>query len=725
MDRLGGNGDWIDELNSAQREAVTHGSGPLLVVAGAGTGKTRTLACRVAHVIDRGAPPERILLLTFTRRAAAEMLARAARLIERPSDPSIPAGPIAPPAAARGAGRVWGGTFHAVANRLLRHHGRAVGVRPDFTVMDQADAADLMNLIRGELGLAERSRRFPRKETLAAIYSRMINAASSLGEVLERDFPWCLDERDGIRSVFESYTERKRQQNVLDFDDLLLYWNALARAELRSAGRTGTAGRTGIAGLGDLFDHILVDEYQDTNALQAEILQGMRACNQNLTVVGDDTQSIYAFRSATVRNILEFPDRFPGTRIVKLEQNYRSTQPLLDASNAVIALSSQRHAKTLWSARKGERRPALVTCLDEAEQCDEVCRSVLAWREQGIALKQQAVLFRAAHHSDQLEVELTRRNIQFVKYGGLRFLEAAHVKDVLATLRILENPWDEISWFRVLQLLDGVGPVAAGRLLDELGVRRRPRTGSAIDPAGGSPLRRMVESPPDVPPSAREGFDVLRLAVDDCAAPGLGPSSQIERLRAFLEPVFDRRYQRVQSRIHDVEQLEHIAGRYPTRARFISDLTLDPPASTGDLAGPPLLDEDYLILSTIHSAKGCEWDVVHLIHAADGMMPSDMATRNAEEIEEERRLFYVALTRAKDALSVTFPLRYYHRPRGFEDGHSYAQLTRFLPHPVRSLFDQRAAPGVASSDDDAPEAAPAGRGGRAQVDAYLARLLRS
>jgi len=577
-----------------------------------------------------------------------------------------------------------------------------------------------MNLIRGELGLAERSRRFPRKETLASIYSRMINAASSLGAVLEHDYPWCLDERDDIRGVFEGYTERKRRQNVLDFDDLLLYWSALARMELRSADPDGTS-----SNLGDLFDHILVDEYQDTNALQAEILQGMRVRNTNLTVVGDDAQSIYAFRSATVRNILEFPDRFPGTRIVKLEQNYRSTQPLLDASNAVIALSPQRHDKTLWSARKGVRRPSLVTCLDEAEQCDEVCRSVLTWREQGVALKQQAVLFRAAHHSDQLEVELTRRNIPFVKYGGLRFLEAAHVKDVLAILRILENPWDEISWFRVLQLLDGVGPAAAGRLLVELGVRRRPRTGEPIDPAGGSPLRRLVGSPPEVPPSAREGFDALRHAIGDCAAAGIAPSSQIERLRSFLEPVFDRRYQRVQSRIHDVEQLEHIAGRYPTRARFISDLTLDPPSSTGDLAGPPLLDEDYLILSTIHSAKGCEWDVVHVIHAADGMIPSDMATRNADEIEEERRLFYVALTRAKDALSVTFPLRYYHRPRGLEDGHSYAQLTRFLPHPVRTLFDQRATPGVASSDDDAPRTATAARGGRAQVDAYLARLLRS
>ncbi|HYT30870.1 MAG TPA: ATP-dependent helicase, partial [Actinomycetota bacterium] len=512
-----------------------------------------------------------------------------------------------------------------------------------------------------------------------------VNAGRPLAEVLERDFPWCAEEAAGIREIFLAYTERKRQQNVLDYDDLLLYWNALA-GHPRAGPKVAA-----------LFGHILVDEYQDTNDLQARILQGMRRENRNLTVVGDDAQAIYSFRSATVRNILEFPTRFPGARVVKLEQNYRSTPPLVDASNAVIAKSPQRHEKTLWSARAGERRPTLVTCLDEAEQSDEVCRSILEHREQGTLLRQQAVLFRAAHHSDLLEVELARRNIPFVKYGGMKFLEAAHVKDVLAVLRVLENPFDQVSWFRVLQLLDGVGPAVARRLMSELGVG-----GEAGEE--GSPLRRSIDRPPAVPPAARVGFAELRAALADCAGPGDAPgaemvraadqprlpvAAQVERLRPFLEPVFARLYTSAASRLRDVEQLEQLAAGYPTRARFLTDLTLDPPASTGDLAGPPLLDEDFVILSTIHSAKGCEWDAVHVIHAADGMIPSDMATGDPEEIEEERRLFYVALTRAKDALHVYLPLRYYRRPRGLEDPHSYAQLTRFLPSDVRGRFDER------------------------------------
>jgi DNA helicase II / ATP-dependent DNA helicase PcrA len=646
----------LESLNDPQREAATHGDGPLLVVAGAGTGKTLTLACRVAHLIDSGVAPQRILLLTFTRRAAREMLGRAQRMA-RADGPA--------------AGKVWGGTFHAVANRLLRFYGRPLGLRPDFTVMDQSDAADLLNLIRGDLGLGSGSRRFPRKDTLSAIYSRTVNAGLKLGRILERDFPWCTEEIEGIRCIFGHYAKRKRSQNVLDYDDLLLYWTALA-----SSPKLADA-------VGALFEHILVDEYQDTNALQAQILAGMRRQLRNLTVVGDDAQSIYSFRSATNRNILEFSTAFPDARVVKLEQNYRSTQPILAASNAVIALSPQRHEKTLWSERPTGRRPQLVTCLDDAEQCEEICRLILEHRERGALLKQQAVLFRAAHHSDRLEIELARRNIPFVKYGGLKFLEAAHVKDVVALLRILENPFDEVSWFRILQLLDGVGPANARRLMDGLGIRR-------ANSPGGSPVHRLLVDPPDVPASAGVELAGLRSALRDCAGQSAPPpAGQVDRLRQWLEPIFERLYPNARERLRDLEQLEMIAGGYPSRDRFISDLTLDPPVSTGDLAGPALLDEDYVILSTIHSAKGCEWDVVYVVHAADGMIPSDMATGDAEQIEEERRLLYVALTRARDSLYVTFPLRYYRRPRGLEDAHSYGQLTRFIPEQVRGLFDQR------------------------------------
>jgi len=618
------------------------------------------------------------------------MLGRASRLV------SVPAG----------ARKVCGGTFHAVANRLLRAHGRALGIRPDFTVMDQGDAADLMNLIRGELGLAGRERRFPRKETLASIYSRTVNAQARLAEVLDTAFPWCRDEAEGIRSIFRAYAVRKRRHHVLDYDDLLLYWRALASDP--GAGRR----------LRGLFDHILVDEYQDTNALQADILWHLAGPGVNVTVVGDDAQAIYSFRSATVRNILDFPLRFPGTRMVRLEQNYRSTRPIVAASNEVIALAAERHEKSLWSNRPGSARPTLTTCLDEAEQSDLVCRMALEHRERGTPLRRQAVLFRAAHHSDLLEVELARRNIPFVKYGGLKFLEAAHVKDVLALLRILDNPLDEVSWFRVLQLLEGVGPAAARRLMTELGV-------GGEDPAGPSPVRRLIDEPPAIGPAGADQLSELGAALGDCSMAEVTPSSQIERLGRFLAPVFHRRYSSPRERLRDLEQLEGLAARYPTRARFVTELTLDPPTSTGDLAGPPLLDEDYLVLSTIHSAKGLEWDVVHVIHAADGMIPSDLATGRPEEVEEERRLLYVAMTRARDALYVSFPLRYYRRPRGLEDAHSYAQLSRFLTPDVRSHLDESTTQEAHDLIDDDGRSGAADRlpdTGRERVEAFLAGL---
>jgi DNA helicase-2/ATP-dependent DNA helicase PcrA len=674
----------FEDLNPEQEAAVRHGEGPLLVVAGAGSGKTMTLAARVASLIERGTRPERILLLTFSRRAAREMVARAERLTAKDD-----------------AGRVWGGTFHAVGNRLLRLHGRALGLTPDFTVLDQADGADVMNLLRDELGYSSRERRFPRKDTLAAIYSRTVNAGERLTDVLKRSYPWCLDETEGIRDIFRAYTERKRRQHVLDYDDLLLFWKALATSP-------ATAGP-----LAAMFDHILVDEYQDTNALQADILEGMRPANgpRNVTVVGDDAQAIYGFRAATVKNILEFPERFPGTTLVKLERNYRSTPPLLAASNAVIALSPQRHEKTLRPTREGQAWPVLRVCLDEAEQSDAVCRSVLAHRESGTSLKAQAVLFRAAHHSDHLEVELARRNIPFVKYGGLKFMEAAHVKDALAVLRILENPFDEVSWFRVLQLLEGMGPASARRLMDDLEVRR------ADDAEVRSPLARFLEEPLAVPKAAAQGIRDIRVVLGDCLdADMLPPAGQLARLRTFLEPVIARKYDAAAARTRDLAQLELLASESASRGQFLADLTLDPPSSTGDLAGPPHLDEDYLVLSTIHSAKGLEWDVVHVIHAADGMIPSDMATGDVDEIEEERRLLYVALTRARDALHVSYPQRYYRRPRGLEDPHSYSQRSRFLPDEVLEHFEVVGPQVVPVPDVPEPVTAVA------DVDAFLAGL---
>jgi DNA helicase-2/ATP-dependent DNA helicase PcrA len=680
---------WADQLNDAQRRAVLHPGGPLLVVAGAGSGKTKTLASRVVHLISEGTPPERILLLTFTRRAAREMLERAGRMSDQGA-----------------AGRVWGGTFHATANRLIRIHSSALGLPPNFTVMDQSDAADLMGLVRADLDLGYGTRRFPKKETLASIYSRMVNATTKLTEILERDYPWCADDADGIRSVFSGYTQRKRNQNLLDYDDLLLFWKVLV-------GTPGAAHQ--VAGM---FDHILVDEYQDTNALQADILRAMRAGNGNLMVVGDDAQAIYSFRSATARNIFDFPQQWPEVTIVKLEQNYRSTKPILDVSNEVMAAARERYTKDLWTVRDGDRKPMLTTCLDETQQCAAVCERVLDHREQGVLLRSQAVLFRAAWHSDLLEIELSRRNIPYVKYGGLRFLEAAHVKDVLAILRILENPHDEIAWWRVLQLIEGIGPATARKIMERLGVTRSDI--SEVESLE-SILARLV----DVPVFGGHDLEELLTVLAHCAfgsAEGSQPppATQIERIRRFYETIFQRRYDGVSSRLRDLEQLEQIAASFPTRTELLTELTLDPPTSTEDLAGPPHLDDDYLNLSTIHSAKGCEWNIVHILHVSDGMIPSDMALGDEEELEEERRLLYVAMTRAKDALYLYFPLRYYHRRQGFGDAHTYAQLSRFVSEPVRALCDQSVHGVDITRDEQVPVAGAVG-----SVDAVLEDLWRS
>ncbi|MGH7178837.1 MAG: ATP-dependent helicase, partial [Tepidisphaeraceae bacterium] len=592
----------MDNLNEQQRAAATAGIEPLLIVAGAGTGKTCTLAHRVAHLIATGIDPGRILLLTFTRRAAAEMIKRVASL-------TAPNGSIV--------SQLWGGTFHAISNRLLRMHCRSLGLAENFTVIDRSDAEDVLNEVRADLHLDSSDVRFPRKATCMSIYSRCVNAAEPIEQALKAHFPWYMNYPDQLKALFRAYVARKQEQAVLDYDDLLLYWQHMMQDE-----NLGEHVRL-------QFDAVLVDEFQDTNALQAAILRGLCPDGRRLTVVGDDAQSIYSFRAATVNNILDFPDKYPGAQVTKLEQNYRSVQPILDATNAVIALSRRRHAKDLFSTRGGNQKPRLVTLCDEDQQSDYLITRILAHHEAGIPLKRQAVLFRAAHHSDALEIALGRRNIPFVKYGGLKFLEAAHVKDVLAFLRLAENPRDATSALRVLQLLDGVGPGFARRAIGHLSSR-------AWD------LKSLGALHP--PASASEqwgGFVGLMIGLRAADAP---LAQQIEQVRAFYSPILERRYDAAHVRLRDIEQLERISANFPSRRQMLTDLTLDPPSATQDLAGPPLREEDYLILSTIHSAKGCEWDVVYVIHAADGNIPSDMATEDAEQIEEERRLFYVALT---------------------------------------------------------------------------------
>jgi DNA helicase-2/ATP-dependent DNA helicase PcrA len=738
----------LAELNEQQRDAVLRSEGPLLIVAGAGTGKTATLAHRVAHKIATGSDPGRLLLLTFTRRAAAEMLRRVDGILRRleaevrhanaraategasdssgapESDAAIvpDSGPFelgadqashsdshAGAARLPASGKVWGGTFHATATRLLRLHGRTIGLEPSFTILDRGDAEDLMGVLRTELGLSKNDRRFPLKGTCMDIYSRCINARESVEEAVETHFPWCKDEVEDLRRLFAAYVDHKGEQSVLDYDDLLLFWHGLLTDP--RAGRSIRA----------RFDHVLVDEYQDTNRLQAEILQMLCPGGKNLTAVGDDAQAIYSFRAATVRNILDFPQQFPDTHIVTLEQNYRSTQAILDATNEVIAGAVERHAKNLWSRRADGAKPQLVSCEDEDEQTEFVIRQVLDHREAGLALRRQAVLFRASHHSLALELELTRRNIPFHKYGGLRFVETAHVKDLMAFLRLAENPRDLMAGTRVLMLLPGIGPKKARALMDRLadGAERAgaERAGAGFAAWAGSPA-------PTAAAAGKWGELVSLMTGIGSREPG-DLASQIKRIRLFYAPLLERLYDNARARLMDLEQLEWLAARFPDRARFLTELALDPPTYTGDLAGPPLLDEDFLILSTMHSAKGLEWDVVYVIHAADGNIPSDMATGKLEEIEEERRLFYVALTRAKDWLHVCHPLRYYTYPRSFSDVHGYAQLTRFLPEGTRRFFDQRPASDLVLPGGSEPVGGPGGQGpGGAVTTAEIRRRLK-
>ncbi len=651
---------YLERLNPQQRQAVEHGgamldeASPLLIIAGAGSGKTNTLAHRVAHLIVSGADPRRILLLTFSRRAAAEMSRRVAH---------ITASAMRERANVTTASISWSGTFHAVGARLLREYAEHVGLERAFTIHDREDSADLMNLIRHDLGYSRTEKRFPAKNTCLAIYSRTVNAQTALDEVLDADFPWCSNWRADLPALFAAYVEAKQRQHVLDYDDLLLYWAEMMADE-------------GIAGdVSSRFDHVLVDEYQDTNRLQASILLALKPNGKGLTVVGDDAQSIYSFRAATVRNILDFPGHFsPRAEVITLEHNYRSTQPILAAANAVIDLAAERFTKNLRSDRRSAERPHLVGVQDEADQARYVVEQVLHYRECGLALKTQAVLFRASHHSGPLEVELTRRNIPFVKFGGLKFLEAAHIKDVLAFLRFAENLRDRVAGFRSLQLLPGVGPATAARALDCIAARADPTA------------EFLAFAPPAAARDAWPDFiQTLRLV----RGAAVGWPAELDLVCRWYAPHLERVHEDAAIRNADLVQLAQIAQTYPSRERFLTELTLDPPSATSDEAATPLLDEDYLILSTIHSAKGQEWKSIFVLNSVDGCIPADLATGTAADIEEERRLLYVAMTRAKDHLHLIVPRRFYvQSQRRNGDRHICAARTRFIPSDILHHFER-------------------------------------
>jgi DNA helicase-2/ATP-dependent DNA helicase PcrA len=652
----------LDKLNPAQRAAATFGtpgeargwsSPPLLVVAGAGTGKTNTLAHRVAHLILNGVAPERVLLLTFSRRAAQELARRAQGIV---------ADALASASGNRTAVRLpWAGTFHSVANRLLRQYAAQVGLAPGFSVMDRGDAADMLDVARQELGLAAKDRRFPRKDTCLAIYSHCVNTRGSLDVTLIDSFPWCMESQADLKVLFARYVEAKLAQQVLDYDDLLLYWHALMQDAVLARD------------VGDRFDHVLVDEYQDTNTLQAEILLAMKPSGEGLCAVGDDAQSIYSFRAANVENILGFPARFqPPAEMIALEDNYRSTQAILDAANALMAGATQQFRKNLRSRRSAGVRPRVVTVIDEVAQAQYVVDRVLEAREQGVPLRRQAVLFRSAHHSDALELELVRRDIPYVKYGGLKFLEASHVKDLLAVLRWADNPKNRIAAQRALQLLPGMGPVNASRCFHALEMAQYDWNALA------------AWAPPA---AAREHWPALIELLTDLGAPSRTWPGQVCAARLWYEPHLARLYAEP-ARSGDLEQLERIALQFATREQFLSELTLDPPQASSDYAGTPHLDEDYLILSTVHSAKGQEWDNVHVLNVTDGNFPNEYATGKPERIEEERRLLYVAMTRAKNALDLITPLKFYVvQQQRSGDAHVYGARSRFLGRTLMATMD--------------------------------------
>ncbi len=663
---------YLEKLNERQREAVEHGvgladgvvGGPLLIIAGAGSGKTNTLAHRVAHLIVNGADPRRILLMTFSRRAASEMTRRVQRICRQV---------LGDNAAAMTDAMAWAGTFHGIGARLLRMYAEQIGLNVDFTIHDREDSADLMNIVRHDLGFSKTRNRFPTKGTCIAIYSRVVNSEASIGEVLKSSYPWVMEWERELKELFGAYVEAKQAQNVLDYDDLLLYWaQMVSDPELAED-------------VGSRFDHILVDEYQDTNRLQASILMSLKPGGHGLTVVGDDAQSIYSFRAATVRNILDFPKEFSPrpADVITLDRNYRSTQPILAAANGVIELARERYTKNLWTDRASEQRPILVTVKDETDQAAYIVEQVLANREVGIPLKQQAVLFRSSSHSGTLEVELTRRNIPFVKFGGLKFLDSAHVKDMLAVLRFAQNPRDRVAGFRLLQMLPGIGPQTAGKILDTIGE----------DP---EPLASLAEIPP--PPKSGEHWSAFATLMAGLRKANAGWPGEIGAARAWYEPHLDRIHEDADTRKADLLQLEQIAAGYPNRERFLTELTLDPPDATSDQAGVPLLDEDYLILSTIHSAKGQEWRSVFVLNVVDGCIPSDLGAGTTAELEEERRLLYVAMTRARDNLTLMTPQRFFTQGQNAQgDRHIYASRTRFIPATLLQFFETMSWPKVSAA----------------------------
>jgi len=612
--------DYRKELNDAQFAAATTVEGPCLVIAGAGTGKTRTLVYRVARLIDVGVDPRTILLLTFTRRAAEEMLRRASLLIDNRCD------------------KVSGGTFHSFANTVLRHYGRKIDLEPSFSIMDRPDSEDLIQMVRTELGLNTKEKRFPRKQTVGEIYSMALNKQCTISELIERDYPHLYDFLEDLLRLYERYVEYKKTRGLLDYDDLLIKLKELL------AGDEATRQH-----LSESYRFIMVDEYQDTNRLQADIVRLLAAAHDNVMVVGDDAQSIYSFRGANFRNIMDFPEDFPGAKIISLEENYRSTQPILDLTNEIISRAAEKYEKHLFTNKKEGDAPLLIQAESEQMQSRFVCQKVLELREEGVPLWDIAVLFRSSFHSFDLEIELTRHNIPFVKRGGFQFMETAHIKDLLAHLRVLANPLDAISWGRVLSLLEGVGPQACQKI-----------TRWIMDSSNPISRLRSFEAKGKV----AHGLKTLAQVMEAALEPER-PAESAQYLMQYYGPILKKNHpEDYPKRMKDLEHFLGMTERYRSLERLITDMALEPPNDSVDSALAVDPDEGPLVLSTIHSAKGLEWHSVFIIWALEGRFPSYYNINTPEELEEERRLLYVAATRAKENLYISYPVKIFDRGMG-------------------------------------------------------------
>jgi DNA helicase II / ATP-dependent DNA helicase PcrA len=604
--------DYKAELNPQQLEAVINIDGPHLVIAGSGSGKTRTLIFRVAYLVENNIPPQAILLLTFTRKASQEMMRRAATILDERCK------------------NVSGGTFHSFANYILRKYALQLKIYPNYSIVDRGDAEDIINLIRSDMGLNKKERRFPRKSTLTDIISKAVNKRIPIDEVVLDDYPHYKRDIDEILAIAEKYRGFKKEKMVMDYDDLLVNLKILLETDEESRKKICSS-----------YRYIMVDEYQDTNKLQAEIAALLASEHHNILVVGDDAQSIYSFRGANFRNIMDFPKLFPEARITTLEQNYRSTRPILDLTNAIIEQAKEKYSKELFSQIEGEEKPVYIDAVDEHEQAAFIAQRVLELREEEIPLSRIAVLFRASWHANELEVELKSRNIPYVKYGGLKFAEAAHIKDVLSYMRVLHNILDEIAWLRVLLLIEGIGAATAAKIVEK------------VFQSGGD-LAALLATDFDKKKFSSE-LRKLHAVLARLVGSSLTPAEKLQVVLEYYSPLFESKYDDYRRRLEDLESLLRISERYSSLEQMLTEMALEPPNTTQTGVEPADREEEKLVLSTIHSAKGLEWHTVFIIHLVDGYFPSDRSVEDETDLEEERRLFYVAATRAEKNLYLITP----------------------------------------------------------------------